>query len=242
MKKVIITTIWIIIPLTASAIFFDDFDGDDFSSNWKPYYGQPPYWESSWEYHFENSWVVATNIWGGFSSGSGILVGSSFGTQDGKGLNLSDFEASAKVRWQDGQVNSVGFTLGTVWPYNSDIGISYVAKYPIEPVILVNFHNWGGGIVQVPAPPPGEHVLELKREGTLLSAYVNGNLIYSANDLYSRTINGTSLYFGGPLEKDDPMFKPVAVDWINVVPEPVSVLSMAFGLFVLLRSRKNKRF
>ena len=39
MKKVIITTIWIIIPLTASAIFFDDFDGDDFSSNWKPYYG-----------------------------------------------------------------------------------------------------------------------------------------------------------------------------------------------------------
>ncbi len=113
-----------------------------------PYYGEPPFWQSSWEYEFADSWVTATSVWGPFESGNAVYMGS------GIGKYLKDFEVSAKVKWEDGQYNSVGFSVGGGY-YWGDVSLRYAAKYPADPVIRLSLHNWGGtSEVFMPAPPP----------------------------------------------------------------------------------------
>lgn len=201
-----------------------------------PYYGEPPFWQSSWEYEFADSWVTATSVWGPFESGNAVYMGS------GIGKYLKDFEVSAKVKWEDGQYNSVGFSVGGGY-YWGDVSLRYAAKYPADPVIRLSLHNWGGtSEVFMPAPPPGEHVLKLTREGTLVSAYVDDILFHSEHITDYREINGAALIFGGPKEQGSPMFKPVSVDWINVVPEPATVVLLGgFSGLLLLKRRRQPR-
>ncbi len=90
--------------------------------------------------------------WGPFESGNAVYMGS------GIGKKLEDFEASAKVKWGDGQYNSVGFSVGDGY-YWGDVLLRYMAKYPADPVIRLRLHNWGGtSEVFMPAPPRRAHL------------------------------------------------------------------------------------
>lgn len=116
-----------------------------------PYYGEPPFWQSSWEYEFADSWVTATSVWGHFESWNLVYMGT------GIGQKLNDFEVSAKVKWEDGQYNSVGFSVGDGY-YWGDVSLRYIAKYPQEPVVVINLLNWGANLISVPAPPRRAHL------------------------------------------------------------------------------------
>lgn len=165
--------------------------------------------KSSWEYTLNNSWLTVTNVWCPNATNAAYLT-----TGSTPAKTYGDFEASAKVKWEDGKYNAVGLAVGGGYPA-WDVHITYVVFYPnVEPQIRVNFGSWGGGIAAFEAPPPGEHVFTLKRVGLTVFAYIDGALIYQSSTNNAYIVDGITLVFAGPKDYNDPMFKPLSVDWV----------------------------
>ncbi len=192
------------------SIVFYDFNQDTIPpERLGVYLGEHEYEKSSWEYSLNNSWLTVTNVWGPKATNAVFLTGGGPPVQ-----TRADFEASAKVKWEDGKYNAVGLSVGGGYPAWG-VHISYVVFYPnVEPQIRVNFGSWGGGTAAFEAPPPGEYVFTLKRVGLTAFAYIDGELIYQSSIKETYTVDGITLMFAGPKDYNDPMFKPLSVDWV----------------------------
>lgn len=190
---------------------YDDFRGTELSKRWGVYYGEPPHWQSSWEYLVDDSWLTVNKVWGPQTYNHLIISLAAIFVKI-KG----DFEASALVKWDDGLFQGIGFSVGSSGNPVTGIFMSYYVYFPeTEPTILVHFGNWGGS-AKFPAPPPGEHVFTIKRINNIAYAYVDSVLYYQSAVNYSGTTNGVAVSFTGPKEYDDPMFKPLSVDWVKL--------------------------
>ena len=211
-------------PLTAAAQFFDHFEGDRLGDHWRFYS-----WGQQWEHSVSDSMLHVTRVFGqGEISGVGILA---------ELPALADFDAVSLMGLDPGGARrGIGLT---IWNRATDrvpAMIWYFERRDADPVVFVSFNNGIDGSIEVPAPPPGMHEFRLRRTGTTLEAFLNGQLLLRSSDSRMLPGNWVGLSFRGP---DTGEFAPLHVDLVGVVPEPTTVLVLAAGGLYLLRTRRS---
>ena len=215
-------------PLSAAAQFFDHFEGDRLQDHWEFYS-----WGQQWEHSVSDSMLHVTRIYGeGEASGVGILAGLPA---------LEDFDAVSVMGWEPGGLRrSVALIIWNGDPTGpfarAPAGIGYRERLDAPPVVYVSFNNSIDGYIEVLAPASGMHEFRVRRTGTTLEAFFNGELLLRSSDSRMLSGNMVGLAFKG---NDPGEFNPVHVDSVNVVPEPTTIVLLAAGALFVLRRRRR---
>ncbi|MCH7905360.1 MAG: hypothetical protein IH944_12470 [Armatimonadetes bacterium] len=214
-------------PLTAAAQFFDHFEGDRLQGHWRF-----TSWGQQWEHSVSDSMLHVTRVFGQAEiHGVHILA---------ELPALADFDAVSLMGLEpDGARRGIGLTIWNREPTGfgwAPAIMVYFERQGTDPVVIVSFNNGIDGSVEVPAPPPGMHEFRLRRTGTTLEAFLNGELLLRSSD--SRMLSGN--WVGLRFSSSDPVaFNPLHVDMVGVVPEPASLIVFAAEGLYLLRRRRS---
>jgi hypothetical protein len=213
-------------------IFFDDFDGDDLKPYW--YIDKGEFYSGNWEYTVEDSMLNVWNVWG--EGGIGIVDIETFtGTFPSQ---KNDFDLKARFGWDTGVYQSISL-VGLTVSKGTTFYMGYHVRPNIDPLISINFVNWGGGQTTIQAPEAGMHEFRVQRIGTFMYAYVNNELVYSSNTQYYFQLGSVGFRMIGPSGYNNPDFAPLYVDWVAVVPEPASLACLSTFLAYLFTRRKK---
>ncbi|MCH7905362.1 MAG: hypothetical protein IH944_12480 [Armatimonadetes bacterium] len=215
-------------PLTAAAQFFDHFEGNELAEHWEFYS-----WGQQWEHSVSDSMLHVTRVFGqGEISGVGILA---------ELPALGDFDAVSLMGLEPGGARrGIGLAIWNGHPVGAfaraPAGMVYLERRAADPILIVVFNNGIDGYIEVPAPPPGMHEFRLRRAGTTLEAFLNGELLLRSTDSQMLAGNRVGLGFSG---RDPAVFNPLHVDLVGVVPEPTTRMVLAAGALYLLRRRRS---
>lgn len=208
--------------------------------NWGIFKGEWPY-QNEWDYTVAVSLLTVNKVYNpsGFFSNAYVQITNYI--EYWQGIEVKDFDAQARVGWEQGQHHSIMFGVGHDL---APIYIMYENRPNYEyPIIRASFKNFGGKVeTQIPAPTEGFHGFRITRFGNQRSAFVNGELILQGNqDQGINKFYGPQFTFGGPKNEDSPLFAPLYVDYVTVVPEPVTVSALSFGIMFMLFKRRNMK-
>ena len=206
--------------------FLDHFDGTSLGAHWD-FFSEG----SSWTHSVSGGELRVTALSGPFDF-------------DEVGINAhvegySDFVAEARVLWDAGTFQTITFGVSEFFPFmNPRVGTMGYSSRPATGS-TVSAVLTGGGNGSTSAPPANQfHVFRMSRTGTLVQAFVDGNLLAQVDPGSSMPANQVFLHFGGP---DTAEFGEFRVDYVSVVPEPGSAALLALGVCGHLRRRRNSR-
>ena len=151
----------------------------------------------------------------------------------------SDFAAEVRVLWDAGTFQTFTFGLSEQFPFfNPRIGTIGYHSRPATGSVVTATLNGGGNGSQVAPPANQFHVFRMTRTGTLVQAFVDGNLLAEINPGSSMGGNQVFLHFGGPETEE---FGEFRIDYVSVVPEPFTAAALGLGLAAFARGRKKAR-
>lgn len=213
------------VPVSALA-FFDPFDGTSLGAHWD-FFSEG----SSWTHTVSGGELRVTALSGPFDFDEVGITANVEG--------FTDFVAEARVLWDAGIHQTFSFGLSEQFPFmNPRIGTMRYDSRPATGASVSASLN-GGGNGSAGAPPANQfHVFRMTRTGTLVQAFVDGNLLAQVDPGSSMGANKVFLHFGGPETAD---FGEFRVDFVSVVPEPASLAALGLGIVALSRARKKAR-
>lgn len=227
-------------------VFSDDFNGNklDFSK-WWIYKNEPPD-PADWEYSVNDGWLNVWEVWGSIPDELGF---NTVGIRTWDHLipdGMTDFDVEVKVKWEEGEKQSLVLGVNRVSP----LYLAYVKNEGEPAIIYANFYNWAGwsseNKAMILAPPSGEHLFRLTRQGKLLSAFFNNKLLLQSTEIskgFLKDVHSLMLDFKGPYGYNSAKFSSLHVDYItvnDVVPEPAALVSLGLGLLFLTKKRNRK--
>ena len=208
-------------PFSASAgvVFFDHFKGDELGDHWRV----SSHGGGRMQYVVRDSLLQVIRILGEVNLTTPIPA-------------LDDWEVSAWVGWERGEVQRL--RVGMTEYYNAPLitGVGSIYYYNLRgepPVIRAALY---GQVFEIAAPDSGFYEMRVLKQGNRMAAYFDGGLVGETLVTGVPTVRSPLLTFLGP---DSPDFAPLYVDWIQVVPEPGTLVVLGVAIVWLCRRRRS---
>ena len=206
-------------PGAALGQFFDDFNGPALLPHWNP--GSPP---AHWAYDFSGGMLNVTGLFHPSlpKVGSNNAYMTAFFPQLGE-----DFVASVRMGWDAGDGRGMSVVVGNEITALGRFGVT--EQMAGGPVI---FGSTGTSALNLAtAPPAGMHEFQIVGTGSSVSFILNGSLLW----VLPRPPGGgpNSVGFAFISDYPNPLFAPLRVDFVQVLPNPSTVLALATGLWIL---------
>ncbi len=209
-------------PLAALA-FRDDFDGEQLGQNWTLFS------ESGFmHYTVGNGLLTVDHIEGG-GDFNGVFIVTRVDRYPGP------FEMRARLGWDEAQQSEIDlFALTGAPPPVSDVAQMSAKKLQGEAFRTLSWGLNGHGGNAGRIPEFGFHDFLVVRDSQSFRAYFDGALIGTAAP-GTGVVTNIAIAFGGPA---DQRFAPLYADYIEIVPEPASLLGITlFSVAFYLRRR-----
>jgi hypothetical protein len=223
MKRLLCFFVWAFSIQPLSAGFFDDFEGDRLGNWWRVYVRG-----KGWTHNVRDSWINVTRVW---TATIYLLADTPV---------FADAEVRARVRWEPPNgTGSQSLTIGFQVPEREDnvplYGLTYFRDYSGSPNELRAWSWYRGILATIPVPSSGIYDLRIVRTRDQVDFYFNGDLFYSEFGAATDLVSKANIRFGG----DGSTFGSLHVDYIRMVPEPLSLSSL--GLLSLLTLRRRRK-
>lgn len=208
----------------AQPVLFDDFNGSALAPNWV-------HSPSRWQYNVSGGMLNVTAVTYPNSPESPYNVASMASLL----TPLGDFRVDARVGWHGGDLpESLSVMMLT-----TQGGIVAEMQYRtdhISPasarVVAASFQNFAS----VAAPAPGMHTFTIARSGGRFSFQLDGNPLANFPDIAFQQPGVILFDFGGPFPG---AFGGLHVDWVQVIPNPITLPVVGLSLFLRRRQRRG---
>lgn len=207
--------------------WFDDFNNlGDHSWGW--WNGE--FHETQFTFDVTDSWLNMTRVTGPDEWGNSVNLVSSLDR------GYFDFELTTRVAWDPAQFQSLSIGLGS-YPI-AKIAIGYSQRPGTGARVFVADT---GGSATVDGPASGMHEFRLTRVGATISGYLDGQLFGQIEQDFVEVMGGVVIGFTGPRFSDQNQFGGLHVDWVSIVPEPFSGITLLGALLGLTRKRMRRK-